>query len=245
MFVVFYIHGDISLNGTWPKDLTLAIGMAFMSDDFRKLFGADAIIGEPGSQVYVLVGRGCLVLSDFIQSVGFLLNRYKNAHGRSISCLLSTMHENDLSISLLISQQDMSLLNSGCRYYYRAKISSDGEQFLVDFDDESDDAVCSSLDGYALTFLGKSILRELYDIDFDNLDITMQSAVRCVLYLDLVGLDFFDLVFGILKRSDSKHFDENLEAFVLVYVRDRHNRIRELVSSLSDFGMVIRERVTA
>ena len=60
-----------------------------------------------------------------------------------------------------------------------------------------------------------------------------------------VGLDFFDLVFGILKRSDSKHFDENLEEFVLVYVWDRHNRIRELVSSLSDFGMVIRERVTA
>lgn len=229
---MFYIHGDIMLNGAWPKDLILAVETMFMSDDFRKLFGRDAIVGEPCGKTYILMGRGCLALPDLLQASRFLFDRYRQRHMRSCDCLLKIMKSENLTVSVQLSAQDMNFMNPMVRYSCNAIISSDGQDFIINAVDESEDTVCSSLEGYGLTRLCESILSDMFSIDFGNLDGVARSSVRCALYLDVITLDFFDSLFRILRGSSSNCFEEHLATFLSVFARDRVCHVRPVLEKL-------------
>lgn len=241
-FDLFYIHGNVSLNGDWPEDLSAAVWTAFMGDDFCRLFGRDAVPGEPGSRTHIIMGRGSLVLSDLAASSGPVLERVRPGHARSFGCFLRAMHEYGLDISMRVSQHDMWLPDPGARYDYSAVISSDGDGLLVSLEDESRDDVCSSLDGYGLTCLCRTALEELAGIDIEELSGHDVAVLRCMTYLDVTGPEFFDSLLSILRRSCPGSFDANLYQYVRTFAHDKANVLRDTIEAVGLFGRRLVER---
>lgn len=226
MDVLFYIHGNIVLNGPWSEDLRCAVETLCMTDGVRKVLGRDAIIGNRNSLTYIIMGHGSLVLSDVFDAFDFLFDKYQATHPRTCENLLKEMQSENLSVEFKTSQHDMHVFLPDNCYNIDGHISSDGCRPVLSFSVGANNHVCDSLYGYGLTRLCELSLKSIFDMQFDDMDCHMRAASRCMLYFNLTDRDFFDMLLHIMRQFEMRDFYAELDKYLEVFIKSNRAKIR-------------------
>ena len=191
---------------------------AFRREAFRMIFGDGSVMGDYTGRTYVITGHGALVLSDLFDAAGFFFGKFRTEHGRTYGHIARTMYERDLRVSFRTSSQDMHIDCPQDPYSHDAVITSDGRDLAVRWTDSAVGRVQDSLDGYGLTCLCAKVVRTMFGTDFHGLDACAQAAVRCSLYLDIVGPEFFRRLLKIARSSRTDDFEGNVDRYVTEFM---------------------------
>ena len=232
---MFYIHGNIILNGDWPDDAVQKVEGLFKSQWFEKTFGRDSVLGDSSGSVYIVMGRGCLVPSDLFDAAAFFSGRWRAGFGQVYEDLMEMMCERKLSIAVRTSSHDIHLSSPSDGYTHDVLITSDGRDFVIDSSGDGEDRVCDSLDGYSLTRLCEIAVRALCDLDFYELDASVRPGIRCGVYFDVTGHDFFNDCLMVLRMSHADEFESKLDSYLTRFFDAHVHDIEAVLSSLGVF----------